>query len=372
MSLPLSVFLAFSVSFAISLLLLLTKQFHGKYSMDSPHGIQKNHFNPTPRIGGISIVGGVFAAWLIALPERSELIGVLLIAGLPAFVFGLAEDLTKRISILSRLLATMTSGVIGWALTGYSITNVDIPYFDALLGFIFFSISFTAFSVSGISNAVNIIDGVNGLASGFVLIALVGLAALAQQVGDINLSIACLVIAGAVLGFVLFNWPFGKIFLGDGGSYFGGFAVAWGGVLLIERNTSVTAFVPLLICMHPVTEALFSIYRRRIGKQSLGHPDRLHLHSLVMRRVVRLTLKHYLSIDTKKNCLLMNSIAGLLMLLMSIAPVISSMFVLDKPAAAFLLCFIFVIIYITIYARIVRFRWCSPVTFLLPKKVIFN
>lgn len=371
-SLPPSIFLSFFVSFVISILLLLTKKLHGKYSMDSIHGIQKNHASPTPRIGGISLVGGVFAAWLIAVPERSAILGVLLISGLPAFAFGFAEDLTKRVSILSRLLATMASAVIGWTLTGYSITGVDIPYFDALLSITFFSICFTAFSISGMTNAVNIIDGFNGLASGFVFIALLGLATVAHLVGDINLSFACLAIAGSVLGFFFFNWPFGKIFLGDGGSYFGGFAIAWASVLLIERNSSVTTFVPLLICIHPVTEVLFSIYRRRIRNVSTGHPDRQHLHNLFMRRVVKLNLKNRLSSDHQSNSLWVNSITGFLIFLMSIPPILSSVFVIDNPLLAALLCATYSMIYITIYARIVRFRWCSPLTFLFPKKVILT
>lgn len=371
-SLPPSVFISFLISFAISILLLLTKKFHGKYSMDSLYGIQKNHTQPTPRIGGLSLVGGVFAAWLIAAPERSEILGVLLIAGLPAFAFGFAEDLTKRVSILSRLLATMASGLIGWVLTGYSITGVDIPFVDSLMSITFFSIFFTAFSISGLSNAVNIIDGFNGLASGFVLIALLGLATIGYLVGDINLAIACLIIASAVLGFAFFNWPFGKIFLGDGGSYFGGFSVAWASVLLFERNTSVTPFVPLLICIHPVTEVLFSIYRRKVHKQSPGHPDRLHLHNLVMRRIVKKNLSHRLTSDASRNSLLINSFTGFLMLLLSIPPVIVSFFVIENPSLAALLCLTFSMVYITIYARVVRFRWCSPITFLMPPKVTLN
>jgi len=369
-SLPSSVFFAFFASFAISVLILATIKFHGKYSMDSLHGIQKIHFKPTPRIGGVSLVGGVCAAWFVAKPERSEILGVLIIAGLPAFAFGLAEDLTKRVSIFSRLLATMVSGVIGWKLTGYSITSVDVTFFDALLGITFFSVFFTAFCVSGLSNAVNIIDGFNGLASGFVLIALIGLSIVADLVGDINLSFACLAIAGAVLGFFLFNWPFGKIFLGDGGSYFGGFCVAWASVLLIERNTVVTTFVPLLICIHPVVEVLFSIYRRRIRKLSPGHPDRLHLHSLVMRRVVRSTLNRYVSTELQKNSLLENSITGLLMICLSIPPLLSSLLVINVPGFAAFLCLSFAMFYLTLYARIVRFRWCSPITFLLPKRQV--
>lgn len=370
-SLPHSVVFAAIASFVISLFIVLTVKFHGKYSSDDTKGIQKNHKTPTPRIGGIAIVVGVLSAWFIAVPERSVIFGTLLIAGLPAFIFGFAEDLTKRISISARMLATMASGLLGWLLTGYSITSVDIPLFDAFLCYAFFSVIFTIFSISGISNAVNIIDGFNGLASGFVLIALLGLSTVALSVGDTNLAITCSAIAAAMFGFCLFNWPFGRLFLGDGGSYFCGFIVAWASIMLIERNPSISAFVPLLICIHPVIEVLFSIYRRKIRSFNPSHPDKLHLHNLVMRRIVKSKLKKYGFIESENKSLLVNSISGLVMLGFTLLSVISSNYVQHSTLLSALLCLLFATLYLTIYARIVRFRWCSPVAFLLPKRQVF-
>jgi hypothetical protein len=114
-----------------------------------------------------------------------------------------------------------------------------------------------------------------------------GYALIAWQVSDAQLAGVALVLAACVWGFFWVNWPLGKIFLGDGGSYFVGFSLAWVAVMLIERNPSVSAFAALLVCAHPVTEVLFSIYRRKIKKTNPGRPDRLHLHSLVKQRYVR-------------------------------------------------------------------------------------
>lgn len=359
----------FGISVAITLALLLTFKFHGEYSLDTNQSIQKNHKRPTCRIGGLAIFVSIFVAWLLSKSDHSSILGPLLISSLPAFVFGFAEDLTKRISITARMLATMFSGFLGWILTGYSISGVDIPMVDIFLSYKFFSIFFTVISISGLANAVNIIDGVNGLASGFLIFAMLALAAVANALDDNNLSFVCIAIASAVLGFFVFNWPFGKIFLGDGGSYLGGFSFAWTSILLVERNSSVTAFVPLLICIYPVTEVLFSIYRRKVRKRSIGHPDRLHLHSLLMRRFVRLISKRFVSNDLLKSSLCENSITGLLMLLICIPTVVSSLLVIQNPELSAFLCFVFVVVYLTIYARLVRFRWCSPIAFLLPKKI---
>ena len=355
-SLPPSVYVALAVSFAVTVLLVVTRRWHGQYSLDHIHGIQKQHRVPTPRIGGVAIVLGVLAGWAVAKPERQLILEPMLLAGLPAFLFGLAEDLTKQVGILVRLLATMASGVLAWWLTGVSITSVDVPVLDTLLGLTLFSVAFTAFAVGGVANAINIIDGFNGLASGFVILALTGLAFMAMSSHDLNLAIACLCLTGAMLGFWLVNWPWGKIFLGDGGSYFGGFALAWLCVMLVERNPEITPFAPLLVCIHPVTEVLFSIYRRRLRSAHPGHPDRLHLHSLMMRRLVRPRLAGLLNgqANARKH---ENAVTGLLIACMSLPTIGMAWLLQDQPLWAVLTCLGFILGYIALYARLVRMRW---------------
>jgi len=368
--LPPSVYVAGLAALATALVLVLTKRWHGRFSMDGVHGVQKAHANPTPRIGGVAIVAGVLAGYLVARPERKAILGTLLVAGLPAFAFGLAEDVTKKVSIMARLLATMASGVLGWWLTGTAITSLDVPGLDRLLQFTVFSVAFTAFAVGGVANAVNIVDGFNGLASGFVVIALAGVGLLALSAGDLNLALACWSIAAAVLGFWLINWPWGKLFLGDGGCYFGGFALAWACVLLIERNANITPFAALLVCIHPVTEVLFSIYRRRLHGSHPGHPDRLHLHSLLARRVVRPTLAYLWPDNPQFVKAMRNSATGLLQALMNVPAVLAAFLVETSAAKAAVLCVVFMLAYVTLYARLVRFKWCSPITFLLTPPVI--
>jgi UDP-N-acetylmuramyl pentapeptide phosphotransferase/UDP-N-acetylglucosamine-1-phosphate transferase len=363
-SLPPSVYVAGVVAFLVAVLLVITKYWHGHFSMDGLIGIQKNHSKPTPRVGGVSIFAGVVAAYMVAQPERAEILSTLLLAGLPAFVFGLAEDVTKKVSVRARLFATMASGLLGWLLTGVSLTGVDVPVMDNLLRYTPISVAFTAFAVGGVANAVNIIDGFNGLASGFVIIALIGLSLVAAMSGDINLAFACLAIATAMLGFWLINWPWGHLFLGDGGSYFAGFALAWVSVLLLERNSEVSAFVPLLICIHPVTEVLFSIYRRRMTKVNPGHPDRLHLHTLMMRRVVKPILGRVYSDEPKMVDRMRNSITGLVLAIGNIPPVLVALLVVHTRVFAAMSCLIFALGYVAIYARLVRFHWYSPIKFL--------
>jgi UDP-N-acetylmuramyl pentapeptide phosphotransferase/UDP-N-acetylglucosamine-1-phosphate transferase len=347
-------------SLAIAMLLVLSKNWHGHLSMDSTFGVQKFHTHPTPRIGGIAIALGLSLASFFAQESIQRLLWPLIVAGIPAFAFGLLEDLTKRVSVRTRLVATMSCAVLGWLITGYTITDVNVPGLNWMLSFSVVSILFTAFAVGGVANAINIIDGFNGLAAGVSIIILSGFSALSFSVGDRDLAYACLMLAGAVMGFLLVNWPWGKLFLGDGGAYFVGFALAWIAVLLLARHSEISAWAPLLVCAYPILEVGFSIYRRRKRGCNPGAPDRLHLHSLVKKRLVRKMLPN-------ASNLVRNSVAGLLMWGAALIP--AAMAVTEKHdslelAFLFALC---ALLYSSVYARLTQFRWCvQPATMRVP------
>jgi UDP-N-acetylmuramyl pentapeptide phosphotransferase/UDP-N-acetylglucosamine-1-phosphate transferase len=310
-------------------------------------------------------VAALWVAWLNAPQILKSLIGMFLLAGLPAFIFGLAEDITKKVSVLNRLLATMASGFVAWWLTDYSLTRVDVWGVDYLLTFTAISVFFTSFAVGGVANSINIIDGFNGLAATTSTLAFVSFALVAYQVGDIELAAISLVMAACIWGFFWVNWPYGKIFLGDGGSYFIGFSLAWVAVMLIERNSQVAAFAALLICVHPVTEVLFSIYRRKIKKLNPGHPDRMHFHSLIKQRYVR---RWFSGVSNDGR----NSITGLMVGLMTLTAGICANLFYQSVFMPFFAFLAFMMGYVTIYARMVRHKWCSPIGFLLFKPIAFK
>ena len=359
-SVALPALLAGSVALLVALLLVQTQNWHGHLSMDSDQGVQKFHTHPTPRVGGIAIASGVVAGYLLAHPNLQSLLGPLILAGIPAFAFGLLEDVTKRVSVRTRLLATMGCGVLGWAITGFSITGANLPGLDWLLGFTVISVLFTAFAVGGVANAINIVDGFNGLAAGTVIIILTAFGLMTTALGDHDLARVCMILAGAVLGFLLVNWPMGKIFLGDGGAYFVGFALAWIAVLILQRHTEVSAWAPMLVCGFPILEVLFSIVRRRRRKLSPGDPDRLHLHSLVKRRLARRLMP--------KSCnLSRNSLTGALMWLAALLPAVIAV---QWPTNTFMLVAGFgfcALVYSAVYARLTQFRWCFTPATLVPQ-----
>ena len=342
------------VSFSICLGIVLTKHLHGSHSLDSEAGVQKVHEEPTPRIGGIAILISAVIGSSLAPPEVAALLWPMLIASLPAFFAGAIEDLFKRNGVTERLLATFASGVLAWWLTGVSLTRIDIPLFDLALSIVPISVIFTAFALSGVANAINIIDGFNGLASGTVLVCLSALGLISFQVADAEMAKLCFVLAGSIFGFMLVNYPKGKIFLGDGGAYLLGFLLGWVAVMVATRNPyHVSPWAPLLACGYPILEVLFSMLRRRARTLKLGHPDRLHLHSLVWGRVSRRWFASQ-SITTK------NAMVFPILFLFAVLPaVLSVLFRSSTPklVLSFIVC---ASIYAFIYARLVHFRWVLP------------
>jgi len=268
-------------SSTVAALLILKGRLGIRAGMDLTEGVQKLHSTPVPRIGGVA----VFAALVLGGALLSFPTGLLAIltAALPAWLWGLSEDLTRARSPLSRLLATMASGLLLALFAGLSIPRLDLPIDPFITPLLW--ILLTSFAVSGLSNAINIVDGVNGLASFVAAVMFACLALVAGRFGDqASLQIALLGL-GASFGFFLVNWPRGRVFLGDGGAYLLGFWLGATAISLIQHNPQLTAWFALALFAYPVTETIFSSYRRRFHHEvSATLPDRLHLHSLVYLR----------------------------------------------------------------------------------------
>jgi UDP-N-acetylmuramyl pentapeptide phosphotransferase/UDP-N-acetylglucosamine-1-phosphate transferase len=212
----------------------------------------------------------------------------------------------------------------------------------------------TAFSVAGIANSVNIIDGFNGLASMCVVIMLAALAYVGFQCNDLVVGQLALAGIGAVMGFFVWNFPAGLIFLGDGGAYFLGFLVAEISILLLHRNPGeVSPLFPLLVCIYPVFETLFSIYRRRfIRAVPPSMPDGIHLHSLIYRRVMRWAVGN----RSAKALTRRNSMTSPYLWLLCMFSVVPAVIFWNNTAILALFLLVFACTYVALYWRIVRFK----------------
>jgi UDP-N-acetylmuramyl pentapeptide phosphotransferase/UDP-N-acetylglucosamine-1-phosphate transferase len=271
---------------------VLTQSWHGRFTHDGLAGVQKFHAVPTPRVGGLAVAFAYVLIWPVLPPDLRPAWQLIGLAGLPALCAGLAEDLTRRVGVRHRLLATMGAGAAFALITGYTMHEVDLPGVDWLLSFYICALIFTAFSMGGVANAINIIDGFNGLAAGSLIIMFGAFAYVAHALGDDLVFSLAILYAALVFGFFLVNFPHGKIFLGDGGAYFAGFLLASLGVLLPMRNPETSAWTAILICAYPVIETLASMRRKaKRDGHSVGQPDRVHFHMLAHRRYARRMVK---------------------------------------------------------------------------------
>jgi UDP-N-acetylmuramyl pentapeptide phosphotransferase/UDP-N-acetylglucosamine-1-phosphate transferase len=335
-----------------SAVLVATQRWHGHYSIDSFVGVQKIHTRDTPRVGGIAIALSLLVCWLLASPSVRSILGPMLLAGVPAFVFGLADDITKKVGVMPRLLATLSSGALAWYLTGIAMQDTGVPPLDMLLQIVPLAVLFTAFAVGGMANAVNIIDGFNGLASGAVAIMSGAIGLMAQQLADPPLAAVCFSISASALGFGMVNWPLGKLFLGDGGAYLLGFCLAWVAVLLPMRHVEVNAWATVLACSYPVLEVGFSVWRRykREGRHP-GQPDKAHLHHLLHRRV---THRLFPNLDATQQ----NSMTSPLCWFFIAVPAAWAVVFFDNTPLLVIGMMASTIGYAAIYARLTQFRWC--------------
>jgi UDP-N-acetylmuramyl pentapeptide phosphotransferase/UDP-N-acetylglucosamine-1-phosphate transferase len=314
-----------AASLVVAQALVLSAHKHGHLTMDLPVGVQKFHSHPTPRIGGIAIYLAMTGALIfVSTPGETALLATLMLAGMPALLVGLTEDVTKRVSVRARLLVTMGSGGLAAVWSGVGLTRVGVPLADLLLSAWPVAVLFTAFAVGGVANAINIVDGFHGLASGTVIISSSALSAIAFSVGDVPLATVALVLAAAVGGFWFVNFPWGKLFLGDGGAYFSGFALAWLSVELLARNPGVSPWASVLLCGYPTVEVVYSVIRRSRRRHPPGQPDRRHLHSLVATQLVQPRLA-----SVQPN--LCNAAVSVLMWVCAIVPVIPAVLFSGRP-----------------------------------------
>ena len=358
--------IALFVSTLVTVWVIHSTRRRGKGPLDDDFAKpQKLHVVAVPRLGGLGIIAGLVAAtalmWFTSSRYIATSLMVLLGCALPAFVAGFYQDFSDTLTPRGRLLATAVSALLAFWIMDLAITRTAIPGLDWLVSFSLGSLVLTVFTVVGVANAVNLIDGINGLASMCVVLMLAALAYVAFAVDDPLVGQLALAAIGAVLGFFLWNFPAGLIFLGDGGAYFSGFLVAELSILLLNRNLGeVSPLFPLLVCIYPVFETLFSIYRRSVLRAAPSTvPDGIHLHSLIYRRLMRWAVG-----NRDANTLIRrNSMTSPYLWVLCMASLVPAVLFWDNTLVLALFVLLFGMSYVVLYWRIVRFkspRWMRP------------
>jgi UDP-GlcNAc:undecaprenyl-phosphate GlcNAc-1-phosphate transferase len=282
-------------------------------ALDAP-GPRKVHASPIPRIGGLSIVVGLAAGIAVAAvasgyvrhggwSRASYWLG-LGICACGMLALGLVDDL-RRLSFRTKFAVQLVAGVAVWT-AGFRIDALGWPGADSALQLGAWSLPLTLLWVVGVTNAFNLIDGLDGLAAGIALISTLTIAVVSLRTGHVAVSAMSVALAGSLFGFLPYNFNPARIFLGDSGSMFLGFCLALISIHGSQKNVTVVAILlPLLLLGYPILDTGIAIARRigyirsdaagdgslRFVVRNLGRvflPDRGHLH----HRLLEIGMSH--------------------------------------------------------------------------------
>ncbi|WP_181347244.1 MraY family glycosyltransferase [Thalassobacillus sp. CUG 92003] len=240
---------------------------------DQPND-RKVHKIMMPRLGGLAIFISFAGGFLIFFPESSYAWPVLVGATI-IIITGVLDDL-RELSAKVKLGGQLVAAVIV-VIGGVQVEFINLP-FGGEIQFGYFSIPITILWIVGITNAINLIDGLDGLAAGVSAIALLTISGMAITMGNVFVVFAGLMMLGSTLGFLIYNFYPAKIFMGDTGALFLGFMISVLSLLGFKNVTLFSFIIPVIILGVPISDTIFAIVRRMVNRKPLSAPDKSHLH----------------------------------------------------------------------------------------------
>lgn len=340
---------AWAISVLACFAIYVTKPLHIRYTAKGHSGsaVQSSHHIPTPRLGGLAILVGLLPG-VFLLDDQAQQLGLwMLISSIPVFLGGLGEDIGVDIKPLQRLLASLVSAALAVVLFGYWVPYVGFPGLRLITSMGLISIIITIIVSGGICHAVNLIDGLNGLSICWAICAAITMAMIALNVNDIAVFRLLILLIGALVGILCWNFPLGKLFLGDAGAYTLGHALAWIALLLMNRHPEISPLALLLIFLWPITDMLLSMMRRKRSGKPIGQPDRLHFHQMVMRLLE-------IQFFTRSRRKLTNPLGTIIILPLAIVPMVLAVVYQRQTGAAVVVLCGFVALFVGSYLWAVR------------------
>ncbi|ERL99483.1 UDP-N-acetylmuramyl pentapeptide phosphotransferase/UDP-N-acetylglucosamine-1-phosphate transferase [Rhodobacteraceae bacterium HIMB11] len=303
-----------------------------------------SHVRPTSRLGGVAVSAAVLISLTYAkVPVKLDI----LLCALPVFLMGLSEDLHYTIKPKIRLgIASVSASTFIWV-QGSLIQSVGLPIFDDALSLAIVSALFTTFCLVALTNALNFIDGINGLASGKTMIVSGAIWMFSMSYNEPGLAVLSLAIFTSTLGLFMLNYPQGRIFMGDAGAYTLGFLLAGCLITLHHRHPEISPWAILLVIFWPIADMAHSIVRRRLGGKRPDRPDMMHMHHVVMR-----TLSVYSNNRIKRQ--IANPIATALILPLAAVPVICGYVFRENNMLCMSLTLAFFVGFFALHASLVR------------------
>jgi len=238
---------------------------------------RKVHCTETPRLGGIAI----FCAFLFSalfFIDIDRQIKAFLAGAVVIFLTGLADDL-NGLSPRNKLIGETIAATVAILTGGISMTTLGNPLGLGEFQLGIFAIPFTIFAVVGVMNAINLIDGLDGLAGGTSAVACLAFGVLSWNTGNTSLLALVVALLGAIVGFLRYNTYPARIFMGDSGSLFLGYCMAFFSVMLLNKSgVAVSPVAPLMILGVPILDTLVVMGGRMLNGKSISSPDKTHLH----------------------------------------------------------------------------------------------
>ena len=250
-------------------------------AVDKPDNLRKSHKEPKPSLGGLAIFFGA-AMGLIFLSPIYVYIDAAILGAFMIVVTGLLDDMFN-LKPYQKLLGQALAAVIVIS-SGMVIETLTLPFLGTVnLGLWGYGI--TMIWIVGASNAINLIDGLDGLASGVSAIALARILVMAVMDGQILVISLCSVLIGAILGFLPHNFYPARIFMGDTGALFLGYSIAIVSMLGLFKNVAFFSFiVPIIVMAVPIFDTMQAMIRRIINRQAITTADHKHIHYKLMER----------------------------------------------------------------------------------------
>jgi UDP-GlcNAc:undecaprenyl-phosphate GlcNAc-1-phosphate transferase len=318
------------------------KKFYRKLGLKTYQAIQRIHLNETPRLGGFIFILSLTSFVAFSNTNESiQLLKIILICLIPIIFMGIKEDLFHNVEPAIRLLALLFVGCLFRAqFTGPLPVLTDIPFVGKLL-LLQGSISiFYILSMAAVANGMNLIDGVNGLCGAVALSILSALLFLSYKTADITMLPLIFSVILLIIPFMLMNYPYGQIFLGDLGAYSLGLILSMLTIILFGRHPEISPWGAVLILIYPATEVTFSLLRRMVKGVSIYHADTAHLH-LKLFHFFR-PQPHYKKIA---NALVTPALSGLWLF-----PLLAITWVYQKPLFIWIAIILFILLYSLLYA----------------------
>jgi len=242
---------------------------------------RKVHAVPMPKTGGISMVIGVFIPLLIWIP-KDNFISSLLLGTTVIVIFGLVDDI-RPLKAWQKIIPQIIAALIVILMGGVKITCLGALAPSEYLLPWFFSIPLTLLVIVGVTNAINLSDGLDGLAGGISMLSFILIAFLAYQSGNMQIALMAVAIVGGILGFLRYNTHPAILFMGDLGSQMLGFLLIIFAIVLTQTNTPYSRVLALPLIGFPILDTLSVMVERMIKKRSPFSPDKNHFHHRLLR-----------------------------------------------------------------------------------------